>query len=118
MWETMTLDEWAQRVDELLGTIDASLPPHETGPGIAEALQARGETTFTPQDPAWRYGGRIVAARVAEDDSSLRAVFVPRDDADEAYPGQERTRLRTYLRGDLSAHDAARDIGSFLTFEN
>ena len=54
--------------------------------------------------------------RVAEDDSSLRAVFVPRDDADEAFPSQERSRTRMYLRGEPSARDAARDIISFLTF--
>ena len=73
---------------------------------------------FTAQDPVWQHDARIVAVRVAEDDSSLRAVFVPRDDADEAYPSQERSRTRAYLRGDMSAHDAARDIISFLRFPN
>jgi hypothetical protein len=97
----MTLEEWADRVDELIGAEDPNPPAHETG---------------AAQDPTWRYDGRIVAVRVAEDASSLRAVFVPRDDADEAFPSQERSRTRIYLRGEPSARDAARDIISFLTF--
>jgi hypothetical protein len=114
----MTLDEWARRVDELLGAAGTNLPKHETGPATAELLHAKGAVKFTAQDPAWRYGGRIVAVRVAEDDSSLRAVFVPRDEHDEAYPAEERSRVRTYLRGEPSARDAARDIATFLTFDD
>jgi hypothetical protein len=112
----MTLEEWATRVDELIAAEGSDLPAHESGAEAAAQLRARGVARFTAQDPTWQYDGRIVAVRVAEDDSSLRAVFVPRDDADEAYPSRERSRTRTYLRGDTSAHDAARDIISFLTF--
>jgi hypothetical protein len=114
----MTLDQWSARVDEHLIAAAPDLPRHEAAGELADALNAGGETRFDPDDPVWRYRERTVAMRVAEDDASIRAHFVPRDETDPAYPSGEHSRLRAYLRGESSARDAARDIATFFTFDD
>jgi hypothetical protein len=114
----MTLDQWAARVDEHLSEAAPDLPRHEAAGELADRLNADGETRFNPGDPAWQYRERTVAMRVAEDDASIRALFVPRDEMDPAYPAGEHSRLRAYVRGEASARDAAGDIATFLTFDD
>jgi hypothetical protein len=113
----MTLDQWAARVDEHLSESAPDLPRHEAAGELADALNGD-ETRFDRDDPVWRYRERTVAMRVAEDDASIRALFVPRDETDPAYPDSEHSRLRAYLRGEASARDAAGDIATFLTFDD
>ncbi len=111
----MTFEEWAGRVDAALAQIGAALPAHRSGREVYEALRARGVAKIAVDDPAWEHGGRAVSIRVAEDDAALRAAFVPRDGPDEAQPDEELSRLKTYVRSDVGAREAARDIAAFLT---
>jgi hypothetical protein len=95
----MTLAEWAARLDELAAGERPGLPGHE----------ARADG-----NPAWSANGRTAWVRVAEDDATLRAFFVPRDRADAAIVDEERSTEKTYVRSDAGAREAARDIAHFL----
>ena len=110
----MTIEEWAGRVDEALAQRGGVLPAHHSGRDVYEALRARGVAKIGLDDPAWEHGGRAVSARVAEDGATLRAAFVPRGEADEAMPDEELSRLKTYVRSDVGAREAAHDIATFL----
>ncbi len=118
----MTIEEWAEKVDALLaadggapGERRAGLAAHASGMDLTEAMHARGVTKLGPGDPVWQHAGRAVAVRVAEDDATLRASFVPRDRTDAAAPDEEQSRLKLYVRSDVGAREAARDIAAFLT---
>lgn len=111
----MTIEEWAQRVDALLAEHPAGLAAHASGIELIEALHARGVTKLAPGDPVWQHAGRTVAVWVASDDATLRGSFVPRDPTDTAQPDEELSRLKLYVRSDVGAREAARDIGAFLT---
>lgn len=118
----MTIEEWAQRVDALLaanggapGERRTEFAAHASGRELTEALRARGAAKLAPGDPVWQHAGRAVAVRVAEDDATLRASFVPRDRTDAAQPDEELSRLKLYVRSDVGAREAARDIAAFLT---
>jgi len=95
----MTLEEWAARLDELAAGEGVATPPH-----------ARRDDG----NPSWTAGGRSAWVRIAEDDATLRAFFVPRDPADPAVPDEERSHEKTYVRSDAGAREAARDIARFL----
>ncbi len=111
----MTIEEWAQRVDALLAEHGTDIAAHAAGTEVTEAMHARGVAKLGPDDPVWEHAGRAVAARVAEDDATLRASFVPRAAADPAMPDEELSRLKMYVRSDAGAREAARDIAAFLT---
>jgi hypothetical protein len=113
----MTLDEWAGRVDADLAAIAPDLPAHDANPDLYDRLRGRGVEKITVRDPVWGYERRFVVARVAEDDSSLRAPFVPRDEHDPAIPDAIATHEMTYMRSAAGAAAAARDIAAFLLFD-
>lgn len=111
----MTIEEWAARVDALLAEHGGGLAAHASGMDLTEAMHARGVAKLAPGDPVWQHAGRAVAVWVASDDSTLRGSFVPRDGADEAVPDEELSHLKMYVRSEIGAREAARDIAAFLT---
>jgi hypothetical protein len=94
----MTLEEWAARLDALAAAEGLGLPPHD--------LREDG-------NPRWSANGRAAWVRVAEDDATLRAFFIPRDAGDTAVADEEHSREKTYVRSDVGAREAARDIARF-----
>jgi hypothetical protein len=111
----MTIEEWAERVDALLAQHDPALSAHAGDRDVTEAMHARGVAKLAPGDPVWQHAGRAVAVRVAEDDATLRASFVPHDPTDAAVPDEEHSRLKMYVRSNAGAREAARDMAAFLT---
>jgi hypothetical protein len=111
----MTIEEWAARIDALLAEHGGGLTAHTSGMDVTEAMHARGVAKLAPGDPVWQHAGRAVAVWIAADDSTLRASFVPRGGADAAEPDEEHSRLKMYVRSDVGAREAARDITAFLT---
>ncbi|HZO92372.1 MAG TPA: hypothetical protein VFB22_01265 [Candidatus Baltobacteraceae bacterium] len=95
----MTLEQWAGRLDALARAEQLAIPAHGTN--------ERGY-------PDWSAGGRGAWVRVAEDDATLRMFFVPRDPADTALADEERSHEKTYVRSDVGAREAARDLARFL----
>lgn len=111
----MTIEEWAEKVDALLAEHGSALSAHASGMDVTEAMHARGVAKLAPGDPVWQHAGRAVAVWIAADDATLRASFVPRDPTDAAQPDEEQSRLKLYVRSDVGAREAARDIAAFLT---
>jgi hypothetical protein len=112
----MTLEEWARRVDAVLAQTTPPLPAHVANPDVYDRLRGRGVEKITVADPVWAHDRRFVVVRIAEDDSSLRASFVPRDEHDSAIPDATFHREKAYVRSDAGAVEAARDIAAFLSF--
>ena len=103
----MTLDEWAIAVDDAIAARGVDLRDHARADERAvEALRACGVMHFAPGDPLWTSARGSVGARVAEDDATLRAVFIPAQSGAIAE--------RTYVRSDVGARDAAAAIASFV----
>ena len=109
----MTLEEWAAHIDALLAQRTPQIEAHVESLSIYETLYDLGVRGITRDNPAWRHGGRWVSARVSEDDSSLRLMFIPRNEADEAYPDVEHSHEKLYFRSDAGAREAAIDIARF-----
>ena len=104
----MTLEEWARRVDDAIASRDPDLRGHvEADERAVEALRACGVPRFVPGDPLWTAEPGSVAARAAEDDATLRAVFIP--------ASQGEIRESTYVRSDAGAREAGAAIAMFLS---
>ncbi len=104
----MTLEDWARRVDDVLATREPLLRQHVAADSRAvEALRSCGVTKFTPGDPLWTANAGSVGARVAEDDATLRVVFIP--------GAQGAIHERTFVRSDAGAVDAGAEIAAFLS---
>ena len=103
----MTLDDWATRVDDAIAAQGLDVRGHARADERAvEALRACGITRFTVGDPLWTGDRGSIGARVAEDDATLRAVFIPAQAGDISE--------RTYVRSAAGAVEAAGAIVNFL----
>jgi len=104
----MNLDQWARRVDDVVLSRDPNLRTHvEADERALEALRACGVVRFGLGDPLWTGRGGSVGARVAEDDATLRAVFIPSDEG--------AIKEQTYVRSSEGANEAAAAIAAFLS---